>query len=137
MNKKDLLVEFLQSLDSEKLFYIHNEVIQENGFYDDELFYNDEDFFNTYFENKVMEAVRSCHYGDYNYNDEYIKFDGYGNLETFSGYEIHDYILFDEIADYMIDNEDYSVLENNDLLDDFNDFLQEHDFIEDEEETEE
>ena len=27
-----------------------------------------------------MEAVRSSFYGDYNYCDEYVKFDGYGNL---------------------------------------------------------
>lgn len=31
-----------------------------------------------------MEAVRAVHFGEYRYNDEFIKFNGYGNLETFN-----------------------------------------------------
>ncbi len=50
--------------------------------------YNDEDFFNIYFEGRPMEAVRAVFYGDYNYNDDYVKFNGYGNLVSLSEYEV-------------------------------------------------
>lgn len=48
---------------------------------------NSEDFFNTYFENNPMEAVRASYYGDYNYMDDYVQFNGYGNLKSVSLWE--------------------------------------------------
>ena len=49
---------------------------------------NDEEFFNTYFYNNPMEAVRSSFYGDYKFCDKYVKFNGYGNLESFNDYDL-------------------------------------------------
>jgi hypothetical protein len=48
---------------------------------------NDEEFFNTYFYNKPDEAVRATYYGDYNYMDDYVRFNAYGNLESCSKLE--------------------------------------------------
>lgn len=48
---------------------------------------NDEEFFNTYFYNKPDEAVRATYYGDYNYMDDYVRFNAYGNLESCSELE--------------------------------------------------
>ena len=59
---------------------------------------NDDDFFNTFFYNNPTEAVRSAYYGDYNYCDEYVKFNGYGNLVSFN-----DYDLENEYKDYIDD----------------------------------
>ena len=53
-----------------------------------EYFDNDEEFFNTYFYNNPTEAVRSAYYGDYNYCDKYVRFNGYGNLESFNDYDL-------------------------------------------------
>ena len=53
-----------------------------------EYYENDEEFFNTYFYNNPTEAVRSAYYGDYNYCDKYVRFNGYGNLESFNDYEL-------------------------------------------------
>ena len=47
---------------------------------------NDEEFFNTFFDNP-MEAIRATYYGNYNYNDDYVKFNGYGNIDSYSEYE--------------------------------------------------
>lgn len=44
---------------------------------------NDEEFFNTYFDSP-MEIIRAIHYGDYNYNDDYVKFNGYGILVSYT-----------------------------------------------------
>ncbi len=47
----------------------------------------DDDFFDTYFEGKPMEAVRATFFGNVqNWSDEYIRFNGYGNLESLSDY---------------------------------------------------
>ena len=51
-----------------------------------EVWENDEEFFNTFFADKPEELARAIYYGDFNYNDEYVKFNGYGNLESFSEY---------------------------------------------------
>ena len=49
---------------------------------------NDDEFFNTFFYNNPTEAVRSAYYGDYNYCDDYVRFNGYGNLESFNDYDL-------------------------------------------------
>lgn len=63
---------------------------------------NDEEFFELFFENKPMEAVRSALYGRYNYTDEYVRFDGYENLESFDSYEYEE-LLKNNINDILIE----------------------------------
>ena len=67
---------------------------------------NDDDFFNTFFPNNPTEAVRSAYYGDYNYCDKYVKFNGYGNLVSFNDYDLEkeykDYIY--EITDSLLEH---------------------------------
>ena len=67
---------------------------------------NDEEFFNTFFYNNPTEAVRSAYYGDYNYCDNWVKFDGYGNLVSFNDYDLEkeykDYI--DDITKSLIEH---------------------------------
>lgn len=59
---------------------------------------NDEEFFNIHFEGNPMEAVRAAHFGEYNYSDDYVRFNGYGNLESLSEYDLEREIK-DEIED--------------------------------------
>ncbi|QZA69798.1 hypothetical protein 043JT007_280 [Bacillus phage 043JT007] len=68
--------------------------------------HNDEDFFNTYFEGEPMKAVRAAVYGDYNYTDDYVKFDGYGNLVSVSAYDMEEELKenIDEIIDALESN---------------------------------
>lgn len=43
----------------------------------------DDDFWETYFKNDPYEAARATYFGNIqNWNDKYIRFNGYGNLET-------------------------------------------------------
>ena len=59
-----------------------------NGSLEDYDYYeNDEEFFQTFFYNKVEEAVRATYYGDYKYMDAYVRFNAYGNLTSVSEYE--------------------------------------------------
>ena len=64
-----------------------------------EAYENDEEFFDMFFAN-TMEAVRSVCYGNYNYSDDLVRLDGYGNLESFSRWEYEDE-LKDNIDDII------------------------------------
>lgn len=80
---------------------------------DNELFSFDEEFFNIFFQNAI-DAVRAVYFGKIeSWNDEYIKFNGYGNLESLSEYEAeelaNDYVdeiyLHDDIWLQYIDDD--------------------------------
>lgn len=67
---------------------------------------NDENFFDTYFNGRPMEAVRAASYGEYNYNDEYVKFNAYGNLESASENDVTEEMKdsIEDIIDQIMDN---------------------------------
>ena len=66
--------------DSDKVMH-WNEMCSETG-REDELFTFDEEFFETFFHGRPYEAARAAAFGSMNWSDEYIYFNGYGNLET-------------------------------------------------------
>ena len=119
MENDELLIQAVQNLNSW------------NGGFDDLSFYeNDEEFFNTYFEGNPMEAIRATHFGKYSYNDNYVKFNGYGNLDTYSYSEMVKEIKsqIEEIVESCIENY------NNIYIDEITDIIEE---LEEEEEEEE
>lgn len=73
-----------------------------------EAFPNDEDFFDIFFGRNVMGAVRAVQYGDYNINDDYVEFDGYGNLVSFNYQDHIDELKaeVDVIAELLIEYHD-------------------------------
>ena len=87
---KDVILEFISNKNNfEEVMDI---VISINN-YDESLsyldyYYNDEDFFNICFRTNVFDAVRAVCFGDYNYADDFVRFNGYGNLESANKYEI-------------------------------------------------
>lgn len=91
-------------------------LIQDINSYNGELehlmvFENDEEFFNTFFNNRPMEAVRSALYGRYNYNDEYVKFDGYENLESLDQWEYEELVKthVDEVIEQFQNYKEYII----------------------------
>ena len=80
---------------------------------------NDEEFFNMFFEGKPAELARAIYYGDFNYNDEYIKFNGYGNLETFSKYDYEELLEenIEEITENLIEYAEYISIDSEELDD--------------------
>lgn len=66
--------------DSEKVS-AWNQMCQDQNRSDDEIFSNDEEFFSMFFSD-TMEAVRAVCYGEYRYQDEWVTFNGCGNLES-------------------------------------------------------
>ena len=102
--KKEKIREYLLN-NEETLLDVVSELNSWNGCLENlEFWENDEEFFNTFFDNP-MEAIRATYYGDYNYNDEYIKFNGYGNIDSYSEYERIEEIKdsIDDIVDNLIE----------------------------------
>ena len=82
---------------------------------DDEIFDFDDDFFDMFYEGRPAEAVRAAFFGNIsNWNDEYIRFNGYANLVSMSEWEAEEWAnnYTDEIYEHeeiwsqYIDNEE-------------------------------
>lgn len=98
----DAIVDHLDNvLTRDELVRLHNEYCQHINS-DDEIYHNDDEFFEIYF-TKPLDAIRALCYGEYEYNDTYVKFNGYANLE--SSNDPTDWIYTDEIAGFILDNE--------------------------------
>lgn len=63
----------------------------------------DEDFFKLFYKNKSYEAARDTHFGNVNWNDKYVTFDGYHWLKTAN--EIPYENETQEILSYWIEEE--------------------------------
>lgn len=102
------IAEKLDGYDDSDWINLHNEYCINAGYDDDEIQVFDEEFFDTYFSGKPMEAARACVFGDVNWSHEYVKFNGYGNLETFRYPDSH--IDKDAIMTHILENpSDYSI----------------------------
>lgn len=51
---------------------------------------NDEEFFTANFNDDMMEAVRAVCFGHYNYTDDYVRVNAYGNLDSLPEYDYED-----------------------------------------------
>ena len=87
MEKFIKVKEYLLAHDDDELVEVVQAINSFNGSLDFfQWFDNDEEFFNTFFYNNPMELVRAIYYGNFNYCDDYVRFNGYGNLETTDRY---------------------------------------------------
>ncbi len=84
-----------------------------------DVYNNDDEFFDMFFEGKPAELARAIYYGDFNYNDEYIKFNGYGNLKTLSEYDYEEMLEenIEEITENLIEYAEYISIGNEELDD--------------------
>lgn len=99
--KYEVFAELFNELDSESKINLFNEYASEYR-PDDQLFIFDDDFLNTYFSDPAS-CARALFFGSVNnWCDEYIRFNGYGNLESLSIYEAESYVedYKEEIYDY-------------------------------------
>ncbi len=116
MKKENLIKEYLLNNEDVLIDMVH-ELNSWNGCLDWlDFCVNDEDFFECYFENKI-EVARAICYGDYNYTDDYVRFNGYGNLESFSEYDMIEELKdsIDEIVENLIEYKDCICINDGNL----------------------
>lgn len=105
--KIEAIINTINEMDSQELVELNNTYCQSANYSDSEIYLNDEEFFEVFFNGKVLEAVRAVSYGDYNYSHEWVKFNGYGNLESFNYMEAKDLVeAVSTMAEYIADNEE-------------------------------
>lgn len=128
----ELFVECYNNCELTSKIAIHNIYVRETSCsYENKIESNDEDFFNTFFENKPMEAVRASFYGDYRYNDDWVWFNAYGNLESGDYEEQLPLRDAEEMAEWYIEHYD-----EVDYITEMGDFCDECEEGDDEEESE-
>lgn len=132
---KNLLLELLQNLFDDELLALYREANERSqGLFDFVDYYeNGEDFFLEHFTNPA-EAVRAALFGNYRYNDDYVRFNGYENLVSFNECELMEGAReqLDDLANYiLLAYKDFSATTGNDDIDGFIELLEE---IESEEE---
>lgn len=106
MNKHAALIQFIEnSWPNSDVLDAWNERCSEEDM-DDYIYANR--YVSELFEGStaVDDALRAAYYGDYRYGDEYVKFDAYGNLESFDEYDIMKYVDSGILADYLEENGD-------------------------------
>jgi len=102
---KQEVINIINSMNDAELITLNNEYCIEIGDTDSEIWTNDEEFLAIFFEGNLDGLARAIHYGEYNYREDYVKFNGYGNLETFDYFSKNDLCeLVDTIAEYICEN---------------------------------
>lgn len=108
MKKKDYIKTILKNwFETEKLVSLWNNYCSEHDM-EDSIHDNDEYELNEMFSGPsgVSDALRACCYGEYSFTDAYFILDGYGNLKSFGDMDVDEYVNFDNLADFLIDEAD-------------------------------
>ena len=108
--------DFPHGLSDASQYYVYNEYLDSVNYLDDRLYY-EEDFDEILSGKAPSEIAGLIFYGEFNPNDNYFKFNGYGNIESVD--RVKDVADFYEIAEYCVDNdEDFGYDEIREILDD-------------------
>ena len=110
--------------DVEELRNVVSEINSWNGCLDWlEFWENDEYFFELFYSGiNGLEIARAIYYGNYRYNEDYVRINAYGNLESYTEYEMIEEMKnsIDEIVENLI--KQYN---NLDLSDDIQEIFEE------------
>lgn len=103
-NKIEEIINVINEMDSNDLVQLNNEYCEAINGTDSFIYSNDDDFLEDYFNTK-SDLARAIFYGDFRYMDNWVTFNGYGNLESFQ-YMDTDKICesVSVIAEYILEN---------------------------------
>lgn len=133
MKYDDVLLNRVEELLDDNLEIAHN-MVREINFWNGQLEWldvweNNEDFFNCMYRNNIMEAIRATCFGNYDYNDDYVRMNAYGNVESLNQWELDCEVVesIRDIARAILEN-----YENIDVNEEIVEIVEE--YIEEEEE---
>jgi len=104
-SQKTAIINFLKNLDKTVLINLWNDYCSYHNM-DDYIYDNNEYELGEMFSgpSAVIDALRAATYGNYKIGDDYVVFNGYGNLESFDESEAEEHIDFEILADYLHEN---------------------------------
>ena len=103
MDKVKCINKILNEMDGDVLIDIWNDYCSNQDM--DKYIHPNEEYIIDELFSKPSEALRCVMYGKYNMGDDYMIFNGYGNLESFEIYDALNYIDMDILINYIIDND--------------------------------
>lgn len=104
MDKEQAIRNYVESMDAEGLRTLVNDINAWDGSLDNLQCYTMDEFDELMTGYTPMEIAQLVSYGDFNPCDEYYGFDGYGNLKSYSDYELDKEIDMckDDIVDCLM-----------------------------------
>ena len=91
---KNIIKQYIQVdlYNEDQLYFFYSNYFHQYD--DDYIYYNDQDTINNLLltDREFSYILDRVHFGDYRLNDVYVKFDRYGNLESFNNLKEHIYI---------------------------------------------
>lgn len=119
---RDTLLYEINNMSEWDKMNLWNQYCSDSGRTDDEIMnfdYEDADELIMMFGGSAESLLRAMFYGDVRFSDGFCRVDGYGNMETFDN--IDDFAYWDELVDYVVDN-DYDLNEEwiREILDEQN-----------------
>ena len=129
-NAREEVLEMLRDMNDSNLVAVHNEYCDKVSYYDDRI-YDMYEINDLLYGRSPLEIITDAR--DVDANDSYIRYDGCGNLES-TDYP-QDWMDLDEIADYIVENDE--ALYNDDIRDLLDEIEAENEEEEEEEEEDE
>lgn len=106
---REFLENYVEGMDDDsKLEFFHKYCEKYN--FEDFLYENDEEFFDIFYSNNnIIELIQNLQYGDYRINDEYVTFDGYGNLKSYATLAdaLDDLLDKSILIDYLLETKEF------------------------------
>lgn len=97
-------IDELRDLSGHRLIELWNEFCDDQRWNDDIIYENDEDFFNGQYTgtNAAWNAALSVANGDWNFRHDYVRLNGYGNVESgnING-AVKDWIDYDALSEWV------------------------------------
>ena len=101
---EDLVFDTINNMSDSEMIDLWNEYCGDNGYYDDRIEYFDEGVFNDLMSGKTpYEIYQIIDNSDISFFDDYCRYDGYDELNTFS--DIYDSIDIDDLVKWVIEEE--------------------------------
>lgn len=98
------VINLINEMDDNELIQLNNEYCESINAMDSTIYANDSEFLEMAFGHNVDALARAIFYGDYNYSHNWVRFNGYGNLETFNWFEAKDLCeSVNVMAEYIYD----------------------------------
>jgi hypothetical protein len=110
------VIKAINEMDCTELVMLNNEYCESINGMDSMIYSNDDNFLEDYFNSK-SDLARAITYGDYRYMDNWVTFNGYGNLESFNYMDTDKLCeLVEVMAEYIVETfQDFSQFDNIDF----------------------
>lgn len=102
--------EMIDDLDNDEKLDLYNQYCENNNDYDSMLYKNNDKFLKYIFDNNLKIIIsglaKAIAYGDYKYSDEYVKVNGYGDLQSYYNLNeaLKDNFVDSELIDFITEN---------------------------------